>query len=43
MNDGKVHHSSWTCDGREGLLQHYKVDDLGKCSTIQILIHTDGG
>ncbi|CAO2647584.1 Nn.00g085060.m01.CDS01 [Neocucurbitaria sp. VM-36] len=31
LNDGKVHHYSWTCDGKTGLLQHYKIDDLGHC------------
>ncbi|KAH7397384.1 Alpha/Beta hydrolase protein [Pyrenochaeta sp. MPI-SDFR-AT-0127] len=30
LNDGKVHHYSWTCGGQEGALQHYKVEDLGK-------------
>src|SRR6186713_606839 len=28
--DGKVHHISWTCNGQQGALQHYKVDDMGK-------------
>lgn len=29
--DGDVHHSSWTCgDGVEALLQHWKVDSMGK-------------
>ena len=27
--DGDVHHFSWTCGGKEGVLQHYKVDDMG--------------
>ncbi|KAF1936264.1 hypothetical protein EJ02DRAFT_414324 [Clathrospora elynae] len=31
LNDGKVLHQSWTCDGKVGLLQHYKVKDLGHC------------
>ncbi|KAF1850264.1 carbohydrate esterase family 1 protein [Cucurbitaria berberidis CBS 394.84] len=31
LDDGKVHHYSWTCGGVTGLLQHYKVDDLGHC------------
>jgi poly(3-hydroxybutyrate) depolymerase len=26
--DGKVHHQSWNCDGRAGLLQLYKIDDM---------------
>ncbi|KAM7197921.1 carbohydrate esterase family 1 protein [Naviculisporaceae sp. PSN 640] len=26
---GKVHHSSWDCQGVKGVLQHYKVDDMG--------------
>lgn len=30
LNDGKVNHYSWSCNGAQGLLQHYKVDDLGK-------------
>ncbi len=30
---GDVHHSIWTCgDGAEGLLQHWKVDSMGKAS-----------
>jgi poly(3-hydroxybutyrate) depolymerase len=29
---GKVVHQSWTCGGKVGLLQHYKVEDLGKIS-----------
>ncbi|KAF2729557.1 carbohydrate esterase family 1 protein [Polyplosphaeria fusca] len=29
--NGDVHHLSWTCSGVEGLLQHYKVDDMGHC------------
>ncbi|KAH8833346.1 carbohydrate esterase family 1 protein [Flagelloscypha sp. PMI_526] len=28
-NDGKVHHYKWTCNGVEGALEHYKVDDMG--------------
>ncbi|KAF2971825.1 hypothetical protein GQX73_g1731 [Xylaria multiplex] len=29
--DGDVHHTIWTCaGGAEGVLQHWKVDDLGK-------------
>jgi poly(3-hydroxybutyrate) depolymerase len=27
---GDVHHSSWTCAGKDGVLQHYKIDDLGE-------------
>lgn len=29
IEDGKVQHYSWSCDGVEGLLQHYKVEGLG--------------
>jgi hypothetical protein len=29
LKDGKVHYYSWTCGGKEGLLQHYKIDGLG--------------
>jgi hypothetical protein len=29
LEGDKVHRSSWTCDGRYGMLQHYKVEDLG--------------
>jgi hypothetical protein len=29
LDNGKVHHSSWTCDDKDGMLQHYKVEDLG--------------
>ncbi|KAI1173979.1 carbohydrate esterase family 1 protein [Nemania sp. FL0916] len=28
--DGDVHHTTWTC-GMEGVLQHWKVDDMGHC------------
>ncbi|KAF2741875.1 carbohydrate esterase family 1 protein [Sporormia fimetaria CBS 119925] len=28
---GDVHHSSWTCGGKKGVVQHYKVDSLGHC------------
>lgn len=31
-HDGNVHHFSWTCGGVDGLLQHYKVDSMGKCT-----------
>ncbi|KAH8722978.1 hypothetical protein GQ44DRAFT_751128 [Phaeosphaeriaceae sp. PMI808] len=31
LNDGKVQHFSWTCNGRNGFLQHLKVADLGHC------------
>ncbi|KAF7308836.1 Carbohydrate esterase family 1 protein [Mycena kentingensis (nom. inval.)] len=27
--DGDVHHFSWTCQGVDGVLQHYKVDSMG--------------
>jgi len=27
---GKVHHYSWTCDGRDGLLQHYKINEMSE-------------
>lgn len=27
---GDVHHTTWTCGGTEGALQHWKVDDMGK-------------
>jgi hypothetical protein len=29
LGGGKVHHYSWTCGDKEGLLQHFKVEDLG--------------
>jgi poly(3-hydroxybutyrate) depolymerase len=29
-NDGDVHHVSWSCGGVEGVLQHYRVDSMGK-------------
>jgi poly(3-hydroxybutyrate) depolymerase len=32
IEGGKVLHRSWTCGGREGALQHYRVEDLGKRS-----------
>lgn len=28
--DGDVHHMTWTCGDAEGVLQHWKVDDMGK-------------
>lgn len=29
--DGDVHHTTWTCaNGAEGVLQHWKVDSMGK-------------
>ncbi|KAI2615886.1 carbohydrate esterase family 1 protein [Hypoxylon sp. NC1633] len=28
---GDVHHMTWTCGGVEGVLQHWKVDDMGHC------------
>ncbi|KAF2117165.1 carbohydrate esterase family 1 protein [Lophiotrema nucula] len=31
LANGDVHHISWTCNGVPGLLQHYKVDDMGHC------------
>ncbi|KAH3913854.1 feruloyl esterase [Parastagonospora nodorum] len=31
IEDGNVQHYSWSCDGIEGLLQHYKVEGLGHC------------
>jgi len=30
--EGDVHHISWTCGGKAGALQHWKVDDMGKFS-----------
>ncbi|KAF2009598.1 carbohydrate esterase family 1 protein [Aaosphaeria arxii CBS 175.79] len=30
-HEGDVHHYSWTCNGKAGLLQHYKVERLGHC------------
>lgn len=27
--DGNVHHTSWTCGGQSGILQHWKVDANG--------------
>ncbi|KAI1455262.1 carbohydrate esterase family 1 protein [Annulohypoxylon moriforme] len=29
--DGDVKHVSWKCGGTEGVLQHWKVDDMGHC------------
>ncbi|OTB06097.1 carbohydrate esterase family 1 protein [Hypoxylon sp. CI-4A] len=29
--DGDVHHTSWTCGDSEGVLQHWKIDDMGHC------------
>ncbi|KAI0904695.1 carbohydrate esterase family 1 protein [Ustulina deusta] len=30
--NGDVHHTTWTCaDGAEGVLQHWKIDDMGHC------------
>ncbi|KAJ7641697.1 carbohydrate esterase family 1 protein [Roridomyces roridus] len=29
--NGTGQHYSWTCNGVEGLLQHWKVDDMGHC------------
>jgi hypothetical protein len=29
LNDGKVQHDSWACDGKDGMLQHYKINGLG--------------
>ncbi|KAI0439366.1 carbohydrate esterase family 1 protein [Xylaria telfairii] len=29
--DGDVHHTTWTCGNTEGVLQHWKVDDMGHC------------
>ncbi|KAI8951485.1 carbohydrate esterase family 1 protein [Xylaria longipes] len=29
--EGDVHHTTWTCDNTEGVLQHWKVDDMGHC------------
>lgn len=31
LANGDVHHLSWTCGGVSGLLQHYKIDDMGHC------------
>ncbi|XXH00558.1 hypothetical protein Hte_006906 [Hypoxylon texense] len=28
---GDVHHTTWTCGGTVGALQHWKVDDMGHC------------
>ncbi|KAH7127230.1 Alpha/Beta hydrolase protein [Dendryphion nanum] len=30
-HNGNVHHASWICGGKAGLLQHYRVDELGHC------------
>ncbi|KAF2026532.1 hypothetical protein EK21DRAFT_73896 [Setomelanomma holmii] len=40
LNDEKVQRSSWTCDGKAGLLQHYKVNDLDICASAT---HRDQG
>ena len=32
--DGKVHHLSWTCQGKDGIVQHYKIDDMGMFSSV---------
>ncbi|KAI1391442.1 carbohydrate esterase family 1 protein [Hypoxylon trugodes] len=29
--DGDVHHTGWSCGGTDGVLQHWKVDDMGHC------------
>ncbi|KAI0411134.1 carbohydrate esterase family 1 protein [Xylaria grammica] len=30
--DGDVHHTTWTCaNDSEGILQHWKIDDMGHC------------
>ncbi|KAJ6528254.1 carbohydrate esterase family 1 protein [Mycena vulgaris] len=29
--NGDVHHTVWECNGVEGVLQHWKVDDMGHC------------
>ncbi|KAF2870015.1 carbohydrate esterase family 1 protein [Massariosphaeria phaeospora] len=29
--EGGVHRYEWACGGKKGVLQHYKVDDLGHC------------
>ncbi|KAF2679772.1 carbohydrate esterase family 1 protein [Lentithecium fluviatile CBS 122367] len=29
--DGSVHHVSWTCRGESGLVQHYRINELGHC------------
>jgi hypothetical protein len=29
LEGGKVYRYSWTCDGKDGMLQHYKVEGLG--------------
>jgi hypothetical protein len=29
LNDGKVQQDSWACNGEAGMLQHYKINDLG--------------
>lgn len=31
--DGNVHHTSWTCGGQSGILQHWKVDANGSLSS----------
>jgi hypothetical protein len=41
LNDGEVHHYSWSCDGKEGLLQHYKVNGLGKYDVIHAVAVAD--
>ncbi|KAF2761463.1 hypothetical protein EJ05DRAFT_264925 [Pseudovirgaria hyperparasitica] len=28
--DGDVHHLMWTCDGLQGVLQHWKIDSMGR-------------
>lgn len=28
--DGDVHHTTWACAGGEGVLQHWKIDDMGE-------------
>lgn len=34
--DGDVHHSIWTCQGTQGVLQHWKVDDMGELFEIAL-------
>jgi poly(3-hydroxybutyrate) depolymerase len=38
LNDGKVHHYSWTCDSKEGMLQHYKIEDMGNFNPMHTMV-----
>jgi hypothetical protein len=37
IQNGDVHHLSWSCGGIDGLLQHYKVDSMGEFEPTLVL------